>query len=371
MNDTLARAALAVALLLVLPGGQAARPSYSYSYSCELLDSNYWGGSGRAINAAGEVAGWNAGAARWSRKGRRTDLEGLIDGESSDTSDINRAGRIVGYSGSFGFPGVPTVWDGDAPPFALPLLPGGSKGEATTLNDAGLIAGTSTFDGGEVMHAVVWEGGMPVDLGTLGDKDAQPGRRSFPLSVNQAGEVVGLSEVDDEGRIHAVYWGADRRIIDLGTLPGATESSAQDINSTGTVVGSARFTGEPSSSARPVIWVDQAIRALALRPGQRSGSAVAINASGQIVGLETTRMAVDGAEFSFIGTALLWPGAEHVAIDLNTVTQRCTNNPRAFFAERLVNATDINDKGVILARFQGLERSRGWYFRPARLTPLP
>jgi hypothetical protein len=29
-----------------------------------------------------------------------------------------------------------------------------------------------------------------------------------------------------------------------------------------------------------------------------------------------------------------------------------------------------NDDGVILVRFQGLKRSRGWYFRAALLTPL-
>src|SRR5262249_7421996 len=139
-------------------------------------------------------------------------------------------------------------------------------------NDAGQIAGTSTFDGGEVMHAVLWEGGAPLHLGALGDKTSQAGRQSFVLGINQAGEMVGFGDADDQGHSHAVYWGRDRQIVDLGTLPGDTESSASAINGAGMVVGWSG-SSDASQPSRPVVWINRTIRPLALQPGQAGGAA--------------------------------------------------------------------------------------------------
>ena len=364
MIAALRRTALALGLL-ALPAAHAA----PFKYSCDLLDQHGSQAYGRALNAAGKTAGWNAGAARWSRRGKRADLPGAIPGQTSDAHGINDAGRVVGYSGIYGFPGLPTVWDGDVPT-TLPLLPGGADGQATALNNTGMIAGTSTFDGGDVMHAVVWDGGAPRDLGALGDSTSQAQHPSYVTDMNQAGEMVGFSEADAEGHRHAVYWGADRKIIDLGTLPRGAESSASAINGAGTIVG-ASMSGGPSARSLPVVWVDRAIRGLALQPGQTTGSASAINASGQIVGANGDEVAVDGAEFKFVGTALLWPNADQAPIDLNAITEPCKGKRKSFIAERLVWTAGINAKGVILAEFQGLASYRLWYFQPARLTPLP
>ena len=85
---------------------------------------------------------------------------------------------------------------------------------------------------------------------------------------------------------------------------------------------------------------------------------------------DPAKPAADEAEFKFIGIALLWPRANKMPIDLNTVTAHCIGKRKAFVAERLVSAAHINDKGILLMEFQGLARYRLSYFRPAVLRPM-
>lgn len=365
MSKPLRGIALATSLLLAVPCVHATR------YRCDLLPHRSTESNGWALNSAREVAGFDAGGVRWSATGQQTALRGVHPYEDSSHADgINNAGRAVGGSGPVGFPVVPTVWDGDVAT-ALPLLPGGTAGNASALNDAGIVVGYSGFaGGGSAVHATLWSGAEPVDLGTLGPNNSQATRSSSARAINQAGEIVGLSSTGGDGLTHAVYWGPDRRIVDLGTLPGSAASAAARINNHGVIVGTSHFASEPTDPYRPVVWINRAIRELARPPGQHGGSASALNDAGAIVGTNLDRVHVDGAEFPFIGTALLWPGADDTPIDLNAVTGRCRGPRPPFYAERLVSGVDINADGVILVRFQGLKRSRGWYFRAALLTPV-
>jgi uncharacterized membrane protein len=102
-----------------------------------------------------------------------------------------------------------------------------------------------------------------IDLGTL------PGASdSTALGINDRGVVVGYSG----GR--AVLW-QHGRIVDLGAPPGSI-SAAVDLNERGDVVG--------WSDDRAVLWRNNRMITLPLLPGDTSSSALAINDRGQVVG---------------------------------------------------------------------------------------
>ncbi len=190
------------------------------------------------------------------------------------------------------------------------------------LNDWGQVVGGSTFDvqttKGEVLfHALLWDTGNMVDLGTLG------GLQCEALSINDSGQVVGWSRLADweySGRGFLVApedsdndgdpdtWfrdddgnGINDLMIDLGTLGGSI-CHAEAINDSGQVVGWAEtsvydvmhaflITPEYDNDGNPVVWFrdDDLDGANDLMidlgtPGGLESWARAINDSGQIVG---------------------------------------------------------------------------------------
>src|SRR5262249_46403311 len=80
---------------------------------------------------------------------------------------------------------------------SLPPVPGGEFTGANAINARGSIVGfsdTSVIDpvsGGPAVHAVSWEGAVPVDLGTLGT-----GVDSAAWYIKDSGQVVGNATVD-------------------------------------------------------------------------------------------------------------------------------------------------------------------------------
>jgi probable HAF family extracellular repeat protein len=78
------------------------------------------------------------------------------------------------------------------------------------------------------------------DLGTL-PEDTSSTPHSIAQGINDHGPVVGESSLSGslagDGSVHAFLY-ENGQMKDLGTLPGATSSSAQDINKSGQVVGS-------------------------------------------------------------------------------------------------------------------------------------
>lgn len=108
---------------------------------------------------------------------------------------------------------------------------------------SGQYAAGTRADGMGGTVAVRWNGGAPVDLGTLG------GSSSSGFGVNSLGWVVGSAQTAS-GDLHAFLWTPDQGMIDLGTLGGAT-SRAGDVNDRGYIVGEAR---NELGQLVPVIW---------------------------------------------------------------------------------------------------------------------
>jgi probable HAF family extracellular repeat protein len=132
----------------------------------------------------------------------------------------------------------------------LPTYPGDTVGYAAAINDWGQAVGGSGFCGGIpnfpfINHALLWQGGSPVNLGSLGGQD-----NNVADNINDPGQVVGWSDLTGDISTHAFLWqhGVMR---DLGTLPGDADSFAYGINDAGQVVGQSC---DASGNCRAVLW---------------------------------------------------------------------------------------------------------------------
>jgi probable HAF family extracellular repeat protein len=111
----------------------------------------------------------------------------------------------------------------------------------------GQAAGYSHTGAGTTQHACLWDGGTPIDLGTLGYD-------SFGLGLNALGQAVGLSYFapvtgPDPALFHAAFvWDPVNGMRDLNTLipsgSGWFLRGAHDINESGCIVGYGYFQGE-------------------------------------------------------------------------------------------------------------------------------
>jgi len=140
----------------------------------------------------------------------------------------------------------------------LGALPGGGSSAPIWITASGLIAGVSEngetdplYAGLPEMHAVLWQQGQIMDLGTL----PEGGYQSEANAVNGAGQVVGsaLNTVPDANSMavgnfwyfdvpygyqqRAFLWDAKNGMQDLGTLGTGTDAWATFINEKGQVAG--------------------------------------------------------------------------------------------------------------------------------------
>jgi probable HAF family extracellular repeat protein len=125
--------------------------------------------------------------------------------------------------------------------YELPPLPGDEVGAALRINDRGQAVGTSgpcsaTSYGGFVNgpHAVLWDHGKPIDLGTVGD-----GSIDVAADVNNRGTVIGSASFAD-GSQHPFLWTRKGGMRDLGLMssdPTDFINTAFEINDSGQIVG--------------------------------------------------------------------------------------------------------------------------------------
>jgi probable HAF family extracellular repeat protein len=123
----------------------------------------------------------------------------------------------------------------------LPPLGNDRTSAATAINNKGQVVGISgacgTAVGGvSAEHAVMWDKGRTIFLGTLGGV-----AWNTPMALNERGDVVGFSNVSEADgaafNAQAFRWTRGRGIENLGVLPGDSLSQALGINDKGQIVG--------------------------------------------------------------------------------------------------------------------------------------
>ena len=249
-------------------------------------------------NFCGYGTGLVCAAATWDH-GELTQLP-TLGGTNAAALQSGPAGLIVGVAedGVADESCIPpqkthfqaVVWDrGEI--HELPPLPGDEVGAALRINDRGQAVGTSgpcsaTSYGGFVLgvHAVLWDQGRPVDLGSPGD-----GLVTVAADVNDRGAVIGSASFAD-GSQHAFLWTREGGIRDLGLMssdPADAVNTAFEINDRGQMVGaSCDVTGQ---ICRGYIWQNGVMTDVNELLPQDSPLyvilATAINDAGQIAGL--------------------------------------------------------------------------------------
>ncbi len=198
------------------------------------------GSVGTAINNRGHIGlGWEGDGYLYSPDAlRNIGRFGIWD--FNYVSALNDAGQASGNA--FYGPGERArgfVYS-DGVVRIIPTL-GGDWSRASAINNQGQVAGIATIDSTDFVNptrtAIVFQGGGLRDLGGLG------GLISEAYDINEAGQVVGMAETTPDfksGEGHAFLFDGGV-MIDLGFLGNGIRASALGLNNDGTVVGASEW----------------------------------------------------------------------------------------------------------------------------------
>jgi probable HAF family extracellular repeat protein len=201
------------------------------------------------VNDNGIAVGFSGSAACYWQDGQVHLLTG-IGGAPSRAVRISAGNLIVGTSTSnFGFQ-TAVLWTIPAGTSTTLNPVAGTTSFGFDVNDSNQAAGTGTINAAGNVHATLWTNRVPQDLGTL-IAGASASSQGFGLSAS--GLVVGEGSALDPNNnptTHGLLWDYNRQIVNLLPLAGATFSTANAVNSGGTVVGHSSSPGLPHA----VFW---------------------------------------------------------------------------------------------------------------------
>lgn len=210
--------------------------------------------------AFGLLSGNSCVAFAWQR-GKMTPLPGLGGNNSIGAGD-NNLGQVVGWAENAthdptctsggGLTQIlqfeATLWQRDSQGnwevHELPPYPGDPDGAATAINDFSQAVGISgqcdvAIGAYSAIHALLWEDGRPISLGSLGGSGW-----NTPQAINDRGVVVGFDNGPDDVingqlqfRWQAFAWTKEKGMMSLGALPGDKMSQATDVNDQNQIVG--------------------------------------------------------------------------------------------------------------------------------------
>lgn len=239
-------------------------------------------------------------AAVW-RAGVMTALP-TLGGINSTALEINDQGEIVGTSddGTADASCAPpqkthfqaVVWSPKTDKVRkLAPLPGDEVGFALKNNDHGQVVGSSGLCSNTTVgalpigpHAVLWDNGKPINLGSLGDPNL-----SVAVDINNRGQVIGSAGYPD-GTLHPFMWTKSTGIRDLGLMsadPADAKNTAFAINDRGQMVGAS--CDATLSTCRGYLWQNGVMTDInSLLPANSALYVLnpfGINNNGDIVGL--------------------------------------------------------------------------------------
>ena len=242
------------------------------------------GGAAMDINENGQVVGqegnfafvWNDNNHNGQSDPGEMVLLGTFGGNQSVANAINDAGVIVGWAETSLNVRHAFQWSGGV---MADIHPGNDEdsSDASDINNAGVIVGAERLPNSNYWRALKWEpgGAPPMHLGTLGDENGAE-------AVNDLSQISGYFSFATSS-LSGFLWlpdpayGLPAGMNNLGVDAG----SAHSINDSGQVIGS-------GSGTAPYLWQAGILTPLAnlLPPGSgwTISNAAAINDKGQIVG---------------------------------------------------------------------------------------
>jgi probable HAF family extracellular repeat protein len=242
----------------------------------------------------------------------------------------------------------------------LGTLEGGHESLASDINNRGQVVGASQNAipdpfgyGGVQTRAVLWQNGAMQDLGTLGT-----GNDAIAPFVSARGQVAGWSYTTSTANpatgipTQDPYLWRDGKMLDLGTL-GGTVGTPNALNNRDQVVGFSNVPGDvgcPSAcEVHPFLWGGGVLRDLGTFGGS-SGVAAWINHAGEVVGW--ANLSGDQAFHAF-----LWK--DGVKTDLATLDGDSTSD-----------AHGINSKGQVVGSSENGPSSRGFLWENGKMFDL-
>src|SRR6188474_1303408 len=196
---------------------------------------------------------------------------GTLQGDYSSTAmGINTLGDVVGWSA--GPNGTRAFIYTDAT--GMTALTGPSGRPVTTaraVNASRTVVGNASTGGSDIGHAVRWQAGVPLDLGTLGAGDYSDAR-----GVNATGVTVGVSHSNGGAllAVHAFRYTNTLGMVDL--TPTSDDAHAEAINDAGQIAG--------WREGRAFLLTGTTLIDLGVASGFTASYAYAINGSGQVAG---------------------------------------------------------------------------------------
>jgi probable HAF family extracellular repeat protein len=213
-------------------------------------------------------------------------------GEVAGTAENNTLDSTCPSGGPQKLQFKPVVWQNGGI-HGLPTYSGDPDGNAHAINDLAQVAGESGVCAAfnpiwltnlQPLHALLWEDGKVINLGTLGGTGH--GNGISALNLNNRGQVIGFSDLKGDAAFHGFVWNQGSGMQDLGTVPGDVNSAAIGINDAGQIVG---VSLDASFNPRAFLRLDQNLIDLnTLVPGNSPlylATACSINAAGEIIGI--------------------------------------------------------------------------------------
>jgi len=208
---------------------------------------------------------------RW-QNGTMTALPPFAGGFNSYATAANNRGQIVGWAEN----GTPdptctpgfqvlqfraVIWQPDGSMQELLPLPGDSTTAADAINDLGQVVGISgpcevAVGDMSAAHAIVWNNGVPADLGNLGGHTW-----NTPTAINNHGTIVGFAlRAGQEGtrNFQAFVWTSATGMRALPMAANDIRSEALGVNDQDQIVGLSRG----PSGIRAVMWQDDVLTEL-------------------------------------------------------------------------------------------------------------